>query len=216
MQSPHAKLISLLKVTASAKPLLHEKLYTDGPPGLYLVQSGLVRTHRVLSVGTDIHLDLHPPNTFFGEFSLGGKPRDEIATVLQADTTLLFWNLANLRAQLSYIQPIAEALFELALERAQRSEVRYIRSETLLTRERFIENLIDVAVRIGPKLAGDIWIPWLSQEVYASMVGTSREIATAIVNQLKREGFIRSTDRKGMTVSGKLLELPQKWSAAAC
>ena len=67
-------------------------------------------------------------------------------------------------------------------------------------RERIVRGLLRFAHRLGePAEDGSIRIPPLSQQTISEYVGTSREIVTLHMNQLRQQGLMRYS-RKGINI----------------
>ena len=178
------------------KPQFYEKDHTiftpeDRAESLFLVVNGTVKLSRISDGGRETVLDFCSPDSFFGESSLMGRSyRGEMAVALE-DTSIMEWPSDELvRIMLrtpelgpSLLQVVATKLFEagsriesLAIDQISQRLVKAL----LRLGERFGESNDTSKVRLMP----------ITHELLAKYVGTSREIVTQHMSQLRRKGLL--------------------------
>jgi CRP-like cAMP-binding protein len=178
------------------KPQTYEKDRTiyapeDRADSLFLVVSGTIKLSRISDGGRETVLDFCPQDEFFGESSLMGRAyRGEMAVALE-DSAVMEWPADELvRIMLrtpelgpSLLRVLAGKLFDadsriesLAIDQISQRLVRAL----LRLGDRFGENNGGSKVRLMP----------ITHELLAKYVGTSREIVTQHMSQLRRKGVL--------------------------
>jgi CRP/FNR family transcriptional regulator, cyclic AMP receptor protein len=169
-------------------------IYRAGPPALYYVHSGVVRTYHVTDAdGLTVHHDFFPKGTMFGETCLWPDSLEHHAetAVAQPSSVVSHWTATEFQLIAQDRRELVDALVKLQAERHRRMLDRIERAETLLVQERIHSALIETAYRIG-WIEGDMAVlPPISHEVIGSMVGTHRSLVTKQMNLLRRAGFVR-------------------------
>lgn len=178
------------------KPQFYEKdrtIFTpeDRADSLFLVVNGTVKLSRISDGGRETVLDLCSQDSFFGESSLTGRSyRGEMAVALE-DSSVMEWPADELvRIMLrtpelgpSLLRVVAAKLFEsgsrvesLAIDQISQRLVKAL----LRLGERFGESNGSSKIRLMP----------ITHELLAKYVGTSREIVTQHMSQLRRKGLL--------------------------
>jgi CRP/FNR family transcriptional regulator len=153
-------------------------------PGLWIVETGVLRASVVSAEGRELIVDLLGPG------DLAGEPDRRIAPC-----TLRAVGPARLRA----ISPERGA-GRLA-ERAARAAALACDLAWLDVRSRILVRMTDLARRLGRPVPGGRLIPLtLSQEDLAALAGTSRESANRAIMALLQQGRLRRQRRGRYTV----------------
>lgn len=187
-----------------------EFIYRGTPEGMYYLHSGIARAFHVNGPTAKIvHHDFFPAGEFFGESSLFPAPPEESA-VAHTGATVSFWTPGEFQEIAARQREVVDCLVQLQAHRHERLIDRLDRAETCQLRERLMLSLADTAYRIG-KIEGETaTLPAITHETLSTMVGTTREIVTFHMNQLRKDGVVQFS-RKEIVV----LQLAKAQEAAA-
>lgn len=176
----------------------------DDSNALYIVVEGRVKTYLSDDEGKEIILGTHGPGEYFGEMALfDNAPRSASVITLEKSRLMM----------------IAKADFEKCLARNPKVALQIIRglNKRLRTATENMRNLalLDVYGRVAkllPQLAepeGNELVvrEKLTQQDIADRVGSSREMISRILKDLKAGGYIKIEDRQ-ITIKDKL---PSSW-----
>lgn len=168
--------------------------------GLHLVVQGRVKVTVPLDDGTQTVVDIFTTDDFFGESSLLGSTHySERATSLD-NVTLMSWTSGEIEEQVEKQPRLGIALLQMLVKRGLDYEERLQSFALEKTPERVVRSLLRFADRLGTRTDdGSIKIPPLTHQVISEYVGTSREIVTFQMNQLRQKGYLRYS-RKGIQV----------------
>ena len=159
--------------------------YTPGETGevLFILKQGRVNLYRMTAEGKKLVTATVEPGTVFGEMSLVGQGMVDSFAEAAADCTLCVMSRSDVERLLREQPSVSIRLLELLARRLDDAE----------------ERLADVAYKSAPariaitllRLAGDEGAPVrLSHQDIADMVGTHRETATRILNEMRADGLI--------------------------
>jgi len=168
--------------------------------GIYLIVQGRVKVCVTLEDGTQAAAGIYGRDEFFGETALlGPAARPERATALE-DTTLMSWNRADIEEQIERQPRLGLALLQMAVNRCLDLQARLEALANEKTPARVARAVAEFAARLGtPAEDGAIHMAPLTHQLIAEYVGTSREIVTFQMNQLRQAGCIRYS-RRGIDV----------------
>ncbi len=174
--------------------------------GIYLVIQGRVKACVTLEDGTQAALGIYSRDDFFGESGLlGPQAYPERATTLE-DTAVMMWTRAEIEEQIEQQPRLGMALVQMAVGRCLDLETRLEALANEKTPARVARAIAEFAERQGtPKEDGSIHVPPLTHQLIAEYVGTSREIVTFQMNQLRQSGYIRYS-RRGIEVQLQALK----------
>ncbi len=158
--------------------------YTPGETGevLFILKQGRVSLYRMTAEGKKLVTATVEPGTVFGEMSLIGQGMDAFAEAAD-DCTLCVMSRTDVERLLRDHPTVSIRLLELLARRLDEAE----------------ERLADVAYKSVPariaatllRLSGDDGAPVrLSHQDIADMVGTYRETATRILNEMRSAGLV--------------------------
>jgi CRP/FNR family transcriptional regulator len=123
----------------------------------------------------------------------------ETASALE-DTSLMTWAPAEIEEQIERQPQMGLAFIQMLTRRLADCEARIESLNREKCHERIIRGLLRFAHRLGEAAEdGSVRIPPLSQQLISEYVGTSREIVTLHMNQLRQQGLMRYS-RKGINV----------------
>lgn len=168
--------------------------------GIHLVIRGRVKVCRRVRDHGSIVMEIYSTDEFFGESSLLSLPAPlETASALE-DTSLMTWIPAEIEEQIERQPEMGLAFIQMLTRRLVDCEARIESMNREKCRERIIRGLLRFAERLGePAEDGSVRIPPLSQQTISEYVGTSREIVTLHMNQLRQQGLMRYS-RKGINI----------------
>ncbi|MDP6605608.1 MAG: Crp/Fnr family transcriptional regulator [Dehalococcoidia bacterium] len=159
--------------------------YTPGETGevLFILKAGRVNLYRMTAEGKKLVTTTVEPGTVFGEMSMIGQGMVDSFAEAAEDCTLCVMSRVDVERLIKEQPSVSLRLLELLANRLDAAE----------------ERLADVAYKSVPariattllRLAGDDNAPVrLSHQDIADMVGTYRETATRILNELRTDGLI--------------------------
>ena len=166
--------------------------HTNSPStGLYLLISGKVKVIRRTDINSQVLIDIYQADDFFGESSFMGGNSPEIASALE-NVSVMCWTTEEVEAQIAHQPRLGIALLQiLALRTIELSQrIESLAEETCM--QRLARSLLRFADRFGHASPdGAVEIPPLTHEAISEYVGTSREIITYQMNQLRTKGLLR-------------------------
>lgn len=173
--------------------------------GLHLVVQGRVKVAVPLDNGAQAIIDIFTTDDFFGESSLLGPSRRTERAIALDNVTLMSWSNTEIEEQVERQPRLGIALLQMLVKRGVDYEERLQSFALDKTPERVIRALLRFANRLGSRSDdGSVRIPPLTHQVISEYVGTSREIVTFQMNQLRQKGMLRYS-RKGIQVYSEAL-----------
>jgi CRP/FNR family cyclic AMP-dependent transcriptional regulator len=170
------------------------------PDGLHLILSGRVKVTIPLDDGSETVVDIFATDDFLGESSLLGSLQHFGRAVALDNVSLMFWTAREIEEHSERQPKLGIALIQMLVKRGLDYQARLQSFAIDKTPERVIRSLLRFADRMGTRNEdGCIAIPPLTHQVIAQYVGTTREIITLQMNQLRQKGFLRYS-RKGMQI----------------
>ena len=174
-------------------------LYEPGrpPEQLSLVLGGRVKLSAVGEDGSSIVLRIAGPEEFLGESALIpplDSPR-ESGTVLEC-AQLMNWTAEELSHHIENEPRLGAALFRYFGSCNRRVLARLAAQAAYRCSDRVMLSLVELARQLGtPQPDGSLRVCGLTHQTIAEFVCTSREIVTAEMNRLRREGFLTYSRR---------------------
>jgi CRP/FNR family cyclic AMP-dependent transcriptional regulator len=168
-------------------------IYDEQNPsnGLSLVVEGRVKVTTATEDGSQIVAGLFCADEFFGAFLLLGQHTSREQAVALEITTLMSWPRTEIEAQIERQPNLGVALMQMLAMRCLDLEERLQSLALDTTLERLAVSLLRFA-RLGTRERdGAVSIPPLTHQLLSGYLGTSREIVTGYMNQLRRQGFVR-------------------------
>jgi len=164
-------------------------LFFENEPGntLFIIVSGLVKIYKSDVSGKTKTLSYLRENDFFGEMSmLDEEIRSASAQVLE-DTKVYVLHRTDFQKKLINNPSIAIKIMKTISARLREADKQI---QSIVFRNlpgRVAETLLDLAEKHGEKVAGGTKINLkLTHHELAEMVGTAREVVSAIINQFKK------------------------------
>jgi CRP/FNR family transcriptional regulator/CRP/FNR family cyclic AMP-dependent transcriptional regulator len=174
----------------------------DRGDSLMVILSGRVKVVLHSEEGKEIILSILKDGDFFGEMSLlDGEPRSATVIAME-DSTLLIIQRNDFLYQIEKNPSIAKAILAEMSRRMRRADERIGNLILLDVYGRIARFLLDLARTEGTKVEGGVMIEKRpTQQDIASIVGTSRETVSRVLNELNRRKLI-SISGKSITVFG--------------
>lgn len=168
--------------------------------GLHLLVQGRVKVTIPVDDGTQTVVDIFTTDDFFGESAMLGAARYEERALALDNVTLMSWTVAEIEEQVERQPRLGIALLQMLVKRGLDYEDRLQSFALDKTPERVVRALLRFGDRLGTRTEdGSMKIPPLTHHVISEYVGTSREIVTFQMNQLRQKGYLRYS-RKGIQV----------------
>jgi len=179
-----------------------EIIYDQEKPstGISLVIQGRVKVSTNLENGSQVVIGIYCDDQFFGETGLiGASAHAEKATALEP-TSLMTWSTAEIEEHIEHQPKLGLALIQMVVNRCLDFEDRLQSLALDKTPGRIALTLVRFAEKMGTRGEdGAVKIPPLTHQLISDYVGTSREIVTFQMNQLRQQGYIRYS-RKAIEV----------------
>lgn len=166
----------------------------EKPPGIFYIESGLVKAYDITKYGEENLLIVRKEREIFPLiWAITGQERHVIYEAL-APTEV--WRLDR-KIYLSYVEKHSEVLaplLDMTIEMYRLHSERIINLEYRTVRERLISFLLSTADRFGKPIASglEIMVP-LKQQDIASSINASRETTSRELNTLHRKGYVDSS-----------------------
>jgi CRP/FNR family transcriptional regulator, cyclic AMP receptor protein len=203
LEDPLAYLPCSTIVEYSRGQLIYGRSQTSN--NIYLVIDGKVKVCRSADDGRQVVVDIYQPDEFFGECGfLGEKHRVEEAVALDA-TKVMIWSTAEIEELVVRRPRLGIALVQLLVRRSMDFGARIESFSIDNIGRRLVRSLIRFSERLGKETGdGSVEMMAFTHELLSQYVGTSREIVTHYMNQLRRQGYLRYS-RKGITLNREAL-----------
>jgi CRP/FNR family cyclic AMP-dependent transcriptional regulator len=183
----------------------HEAIYFQGEPAtrVYLVMEGKVKVlcHESLRVVVDVYQS----DELFGESALAGHEHRMEQAVAMEPTRLMSWTRDEIEEEAATSPELALALIRFAAFRSLEFAIRIESFSCEKIERRLTRALVRFAARLGWDAGdGTVKMDALTHEFLGQYVGTSREIVTQYMNQLRRAGYLKYS-RNGITLQPRAL-----------
>jgi CRP/FNR family transcriptional regulator, cyclic AMP receptor protein len=185
----------------------NETIFDETRPShaLHLVVQGRVKVTIPMEHGVQTVVDIFNTDDFFGESALLGFPKLAERAVALDHVTLMSWTRDEIEEQVERLPKLGIALIQMLTKRGLDYEERLQSFALDKTPERIVRALLRFAEHLGsPSDDGGLRIPPLTHQTISEYVGTSREIVTFQMNQLRQKGFLRYS-RRGIQVYSEAL-----------
>jgi CRP/FNR family transcriptional regulator len=148
--------------------------------------------------GQPIVMDIYHHDEFFGESAILTLPRRNEEAIAVENTKVMAWTTAEIEDMVMIRPRLAIALLQIFVQRSIDFGRRIESFAADNIGRRLARTLIRFADRLGEKTEdGSIQMMPFTHELLSQCVGTSREIVTHYMNQLRRQGYLRYS-RKGI------------------
>jgi CRP/FNR family transcriptional regulator len=178
------------------KPQFYEKERTiftpeDRADSLFLVVNGTVKLSRISDGGRETVLELCSQDSFFGESSLMGRSyRGEMAVALE-DTSVMEWPADELVRLMLRTPELGPSLLRVVATKLFESGSRVESLAIDQISQRLVKALLRLGERFGESNGtSKVHLMPITHELLAKYVGTSREIVTQHMSQLRKKGLL--------------------------
>ncbi len=168
-------------------------LPTEKADSVFLLTSGLVKVCHLTPEGKEAILAFVEPGELFGELAIfGGPVRDEYVEAVSKSTVVMI-PAEEMELLMRERAEVTVGITKMIGLRRQRIERRLKSLLFKSNRERTIHLLLDLAQQFGWEADDGIRLRVkLSHQNLASLIGSTRESVTVVLNQLKSEGTIEN------------------------
>jgi CRP/FNR family cyclic AMP-dependent transcriptional regulator len=170
-----------------------QTIYGPGRPSadLYLVRSGRVTISSSIDGMAPTITRIVGPGGLFGEGSLIGLSNSsEVATVLD-QARVMQWSPAEIEQHILNDPNLGVALWRHFVQRCAELNARVDALAFYKTPERVMLGLLQLAESLGMPNNGAMRLAPLTHQIIAEYVGTSREIVTSQMTELRRAGMLQ-------------------------
>jgi len=170
----------------------------DHAGSIFLVVSGTVKLSRISETGRETVLDFLGDDEFFGETAMQRRGiRGESAVALEA-VTVMEWSLDDLSRIMMRSPELGGTLLRVMADKASHAHARIESMAIDQISQRLIKALIRLGEEFGdPGLGTSVHLMPITHELLAKYVGTSREIVTQHMSQLRKKSLV-NYDRAGL------------------
>ncbi len=164
---------------------------------MFLLTSGLVKVCHLTPEGKESILAFVEPGEFFGELAIfNGEARDEYVEAVGQSTVVMI-PAGEMNRLMNECSDVTMGITKMIGLRRQSIERRLKNLLFMSNRERIVHLLLDLAQQFGWEAEDGIHLRVkLSHQNLASLIGSTRESVTVILNQLKAEGTIENGRRR--------------------
>lgn len=164
----------------------------DPADSLLLLVDGAVKISRISENGRETVLEVESRESFFGVSCLLGQPqRGELAMPLER-SSIMEWPLVELHSLMNRTPDLGPALMRVVARKLMDADRRIESFANDHIPRRLLKALLRLGERFGQSKGSSAKIRMmpLTHELLARHVGTSREIVTQHMSQLRRRGLL--------------------------
>ncbi len=175
-------------------------IYTpeDDADSIFLVVHGAVKLSRISESGREIVLDFLGADEFFGESAMRRQGTRGESAVAIYDVAVMEWQLGDLSRIMMRVPKLGGALLRVMADKISRTHARIENMAIDPIAQRLIKVLIRLGEEFGePGPGTSVHVMPITHELLAKYVGTSREIVTQYMSQLRRK-YLVQYDRSGL------------------
>ena len=174
-----------------------ETFFTQGDPNdsVFYLQSGRAKLTVVSQYGKEATITLLTAGDFVGEESLATVPglRLATATALNASTALRIGRDEMIRVM--HDEPaFADILLKFLLARSMRTQADLV-DQLFNSSEKRLARILLIMAEIGKPGEQQMFIPPVTQETLAEMIGTTRSRVSFFMNRFRSLGYIEYNGR---------------------
>jgi CRP-like cAMP-binding protein len=189
-----------------AKPSLGRKIiefkpkqtfFTQGDPAdcVFYLQKGRAKLTVVSSIGKEATITIISAGEFVGEQTLAAIPGLRLATATAINTsTALRISRAEMIREMHDEPAFADFFLKFLLARSMRSQADLV-DQLFNSSEKRLARILLLMAEFGKPGEPEIFIPPISQETLAEMIGTTRSRVSFFMNRFRKLGFISYNGR---------------------
>ncbi len=179
--------------------LAHSPIYVpeQKADSVFLLVSGLVKVCHLTADGKELILAFVEPGELFGELAIfDGPVRDECVKAVDPSTVVMI-PADEIQCLISEQAEVSLEITNMVWLRRHRIERRLRNLLFQSNRDRLIHLLLDLAEQFGCEEDDGIFLRVkLSHQDLASLIGSTRETVTVVLNKLKSEGSVEGGRRR--------------------
>ena len=186
-----------LAVLPRRRPQVYEKeqiIYSAEDPAdsLFLVVDGAVKVSRLAENGKETVLDVESSESFFGLASMMGAGFHGETAIALEDSTIMEWRAEELRELMGRMPALGPALVRMVASKLIEADDRIESFATDHIPRRLLKTLLRLGQRFGEPIGenGHLHLMPFTHELLARHVGTSREIVTQHMSEMRRRGVL--------------------------
>jgi CRP-like cAMP-binding protein len=174
-----------------------ETFFSQGDPAdaIFYLQNGRAQITVVSAVGKEATIALVSSGEFVGEAALASIPglRLSTATAITACTALKITRDEMARV-MHEERSFSELFMRFLLERSMRIQADLV-DQLFNSSEKRLARILLLMAEFGQPGEPEEFIPKISQETLAEMIGTTRSRVSFFMNRFRKLGFIEYSDR---------------------
>jgi CRP-like cAMP-binding protein len=179
----------------SFKP--RELLFSQGSAAdcVFYLQTGRAKLTVVSQNGKEATITLLSPGDFVGEESLASIPGLRLATASAVNSCVALKITRDEMARVMHDEPMfADLFFKFLLARSMRTQADLV-DQLFNSSEKRLARILLLMAEFGKPGERDTFIPPVSQETLAEMIGTTRSRVSFFMNRFRKLGFISYNGR---------------------
>jgi CRP-like cAMP-binding protein len=174
-----------------------EAFFSQGDPAdsIFYLQNGRAQVTVVSAAGKEATITLLSAGDFVGEEALAAMPglRLATATAITACTALKIGREEMIRV-MHEEHSLSDLFFKFLLERSMRIQADLV-DQLFNSSEKRLARILLLMAEFGKPGAPEQYIPKISQETLAEMIGTTRSRVSFFMNRFRKLGFIKYNGR---------------------
>jgi CRP-like cAMP-binding protein len=169
-------------------------VYQAGDPAehVFILSEGLVKVGNFYIDGKEVLKSIVMPGELFGELGLTGENlRSEFAIPFRGACTYYAIRVTDLKQAMTENSELMFRIMTGLGARVGSAEKRFESYVFQDSRSRVIDFILSYAKKVGaPSASGVIFSHFMTHQDIANLTGASRQFVTAVLNDLRRSGYI--------------------------
>jgi CRP-like cAMP-binding protein len=169
-----------------------QNFFTQGDPAdaVFYLQKGRAKLTVVSAVGKEATITLLSQGDFFGEASLETIAGMHLATATAVELCTVLRISRHEMIRVMHDEPVfADLFFKFVLERGMRTQADLV-DQLFNSSEKRLARILLIMAEFGKPGDRETFIPPISQETLAEMIGTTRSRVSYFMNRFRKLGFI--------------------------
>jgi CRP-like cAMP-binding protein len=167
----------------------------DSADAVYYLQKGRAKLSVVSGRGKEATITFLSPGDFVGEESIASIPGLRLATASAVNRCSALKITRNEMARVMHDEPaFADFFMKFLLARSMRTQADLV-DQLFNSSEKRLARILLLMAEFGKPGERDIFIPPVSQETLAEMIGTTRSRVSFFMNRFRKLGFINYNGR---------------------
>jgi CRP-like cAMP-binding protein len=174
-----------------------ETFFTQGDPAdsVFYLQRGRAKITVVSEAGKEATVTLLAPGDFVGEESLASIPGLRLATASAVNNCVALKITREEMARMMHDEPaFADFFLKFMLARSMRTQADLV-DQLFNSSEKRLARILLLMAEFGKANERETFIPPVTQETLADMIGTTRSRVSFFMNRFRKLGFINYNGR---------------------